>query len=227
MARNKPKQDFGCQFIQSDVRDYKFKRHEFTHIIHGAEAGPEATENVLRSESNVFLLSSGAAQYPGTPYADLKIESERLVSEYGGVICRLFTFMGPHLPLDGTFAAGNFIRDSLLTGTIHIKGDGTAVRSYMHTEDMSKHVWDLLYSGVPSQVYDVGSDLPVNMLWLAEEIARQAGEKTGRIIEVEVDCGQTSALAPNHYVPSTGVHCSIGIKEAISKTLDWAIESLL
>ncbi len=173
------------------------------------------------------LISSGAAYHPGSAYADAKLHSERLVQQYGGIVLRLFTFMGPHFDFNGPFAAGNFIRDALLTGVIRIKGDGTAVRSYMHTDDMAKWVWHFVHTGVPAQIYDIGSDKPVNMISLAEEIARQAGQKTGRIIEVEVDCGNPHSFAPKKYLPERGLECAIGLKDAISLTLDWAIESLL
>ncbi len=229
MARNKPKEHHD-RFIQADVRDYAFKKGEFSHIIHAAEVGPEATQRVVDSGACTLLISSGAAYYPGTPYANAKIASEKVVKDHGGTICRLFTFMGPYLPFDGSYAAGNFIRDALFTGTVRIKGDGKAVRSYMHTSDMSKCVWNVLRHGEPGETYDIGAKTGITMLGLAEEIARQAGHKTGRRIDVEVDCGQPSSLAPYTYLPLDPENCpdlSIGLKLTISKTLDWAIENVL
>ena len=73
---------------------------------------------------------------PSTPYGRAKLEAEKLCENSGidFVTARAFAFLGPHLPLDAHYAAGNFLRDALRGGPIRVRGDGTALRSYLYPD---------------------------------------------------------------------------------------------
>jgi len=117
----------------------------------------ESTQRVLefarvRGVKRLLFTSSGAvygkqppgmthipedyAGAPSTDYGHAKRTSEALCTShanqfaFAAVIARLFAFTGPHLPLDINFAAGNFVRDAMRGGPIHVGGDGTPYRSY-------------------------------------------------------------------------------------------------
>jgi dTDP-glucose 4,6-dehydratase/UDP-glucose 4-epimerase len=83
------------------------------------------------------------------------------------VIARCFTFLGPGLPLDIHYAAGNFIRDALWGESVVINGDGSPIRSYLYVADLLVWLLIMLVRAPAGAVYNVGSDRPVSILELA------------------------------------------------------------
>jgi len=107
-------------------------------------------------------------------YASAKLESEKYFKENTTcevVIARCFAFAGPYLPLNGSYAFGNFINDALNQRDIAINGDGTAVRSYLYAADLVIWLLRILSSGVSKEIYNVGSPKQINIGNLANEIS--------------------------------------------------------
>jgi len=171
-------------------------------------------------------------------YGEGKRVAEQLVVDAAasrGIICRiarLFSTLGPHIPLDQHFAIGNFIRDALENRAITINGDGSPLRSYLYAADMAAWLWSiLLEETTPSAVYNVGSDHGISILDLAKLVGKTVG--SNQHVEFKNSL-QVSALKPipslgcNHYVPD----CSsvlrdfdlpqpLGLTEAIRRTAEW------
>lgn len=176
------------------------------------------------------FLGSPELHNPANAYGIGKRTAEHLAHLYHyqhGLnikIARCFAFVGPHLPLDTHFAIGNFILNGLKGETIHIKGDGTPYRSYQYAADLTIWLWQILCRGESVKPYNVGSDEAVSIAELAQMIA-QCFEP---MLKVDVIGKPDSSKAPEWYVPSIDharktlqLTNSIGLKEAIQKTIAW------
>ena len=141
---------------------------------------------------------------------------------HSAVAARLFSFLGPGLPLDSHFAAGNFVRDAIAGGPLIIKGDGRTVRSYQYPTDMCSWLIALAARESTDFAYNVGSSTPITIAQLARKIA---GHSPGNP-EIEI-LGERQAV--HRYVPSTSkiesefeVANLVDLDEAIERTLRWA-----
>jgi nucleoside-diphosphate-sugar epimerase len=177
-----------------------------------------------RGVQGLLLASSGAIygrqpsdlekipeDYPGGPdpldpksaYAEGKRMAEwmccaaSIADGFEVKIARGFAFLGPYLPMDAHFAAGNFIADALAGRPIVVQGDGTGVRSYLYAADLAVWLWTILMRGETRRAYNVGSDKEINIAKLAALIAE--------IVPTSIEVRGTSVLGqrPERYVPST------------------------
>ena len=147
----------------------------FLHMSSGAVYGPQPE-----------FLSKFGEDYPGAPptsvlgstYGQAKRVAEQLCTIYWHehglevINARCFAFASRHIPLDGPYAMGNFIRDALFRESVIVKGDGKACRSYLDGEDFSGWIVGLLNNGKAGESYNVGSEEEVNMAMLASTVSR-------------------------------------------------------
>jgi dTDP-glucose 4,6-dehydratase len=99
------------------------------------------------------------------------------------VIARCFSFAGPGMDVGGHFAIGNFIRDAVRGETVVVKGDGSAVRSYLYASDTAAWLLKMLVKGRHGAAYNVGSDKPISIGDLANRVARLIPSAKGVRIE--------------------------------------------
>jgi dTDP-glucose 4,6-dehydratase len=171
------------------------------------------------------LQSEEPSLEPTTIYGESKLVAERLLRQAPceAKIARCFAFLGPHLPLDTHFAAGNFLCDALASRDIHIASDGRAVRSYFYPTDLAIWLWTMLFRAPPLRPYNVGSDHAVSILELAEAIRAEVSPA----IEINIDrpAGNEPAV---RYVPAIsrartelGLRQTVYLEEAIRRTAAW------
>jgi dTDP-glucose 4,6-dehydratase len=165
---------------------------------------------------------------PASAYAEGKRVGEFLcgLAAANGLpvsIARCFAFMGPGLPTDGHFAAGNFLRDTHLGHDIVVKGDGTPLRSYLHAADLAIWLWTILLRGKSGRAYNVGSDQAISI----EDLARLVAAGSPRRPMVSV-IGKASGGPPERYVPDIrragselGLKPTISLEQGIQRTLKW------
>ena len=167
---------------------------------------------------------------PCSAYGEGKRAAEMLCTMYTKMygiqtkIARCFAFVGPYLPLDIHYAIGNFIRDGLRGGPIAITGDGTPYRSYLYAADLAIWLLTILFLGVPSRPYNVGSDRDVTIKQLADIVANIF--EPARTVELHKK--PIAGHVPGRYVPSIqeashilnlAVHTDL--QDAIERTIAW------
>ena len=155
--------------------------------------------------------------------AELRVALATAAGDVQAVIGRLFAFVGPLLPLDQHFAIGNFIRDALDGGPVHVGGDGTPHRSYQYAADLVTWLLGLLVRGAPGEAYNVGSDDALDIVSLADLVSSEVG--TG---DVEVAGTAVTGVPPSRYVPDCskarrelGLHNSVDLVDAVHRTAGW------
>ena len=139
-------------------------------------------------------------------------------------IARCYAFVGPHLPLDTHFAAGNFLGDALAGRTIKIASDGSSVRSYLYAGDLATWLWTILFRAPSMRAYNVGSEEAVTI----RELAAATAQAVNPAVVVEVAQAIDSKRVPHCYVPSTArareelnLRQMISLHEALRRTAAW------
>lgn len=221
----------------------------FLAMVEGARAVLRLVERAHASK--LVLISSGAVYGRQPPEIELIDEDydggpdlleassayghgKRAVEFLGAVgaknsgccitIARCFAFVGPHLPLNASYAAGNFIRDALAGQPIQVKGSGLVVRSYMYTADLATWLWTILFRGAPARPYNVGSPVAVSMKDLASIIATSVQPR----VAVNVRGHSAGEERSPRYVPNVrraqnelGLKICTDLNAAVAKTISW------
>ena len=200
---------------------------KFLLISSGAVYGKQPIEMTHIPES---YLGAPETKTPLSAYSEGKRASELLCSIYAEAfgfetkIARCFAFVGPYLPLNRSFAIGNFIRDFLNAGPIYISGDGTPLRSYLYASDLVVWLWTILEKGLNNQPYNVGSENSISIFDIAS-ILSQFSDPNMEIIRSKIS---NSSVKPDRYVPSIkraneelNLKITVSLESALQKTLDW------
>jgi dTDP-glucose 4,6-dehydratase len=147
------------------------------------------------------------------------------------IVARCFSFIGPHLPLDGRYAAGNFLRDAVAGGPIVIQGDGKSVRSYLHAADLTIWLLTLLLRGKPGRAYNVGGNEAITVLELARKIAAIAPRPVDILVKGAKE--NSADRLPNTYVPDIerasselGLDAWLDLTQALRRTMEWAMAAI-
>ncbi|HEY3376672.1 MAG TPA: NAD-dependent epimerase/dehydratase family protein [Armatimonadota bacterium] len=166
--------------------------------------------------------------HPVSVYGEGKRAAELLCALYSQQyaipvkIARGFAFVGPGLPLDTHYAAGNFIRDALRGGPITVNGDGTPYRAYLYAADLAIWLWTILLNGVSCRPYNVGSEEAISIAGLAGAVAQQFSPPPA-VIVAQAAC---DGAASSRYVPSTrrpreelGLRQQISLADGLVRTI--------
>ena len=166
-------------------------------------------------------------------YGEAKRAAEMLcaaaarVNSFDLKVARCFAFIGPYLPLDRHFAAGNFLRNAIRGETIIVGGDGTPKRSYLYAADLAVWLVRILLEGQPSRAYNVGSDQSLTIRELAEKIQILSG----KALDVSILKDQDPLQKGDAYIPSIvrarselEVAVWTNLEDSILKTIEWHLK---
>ena len=198
----------------------------------GAVYGAQPTDLDLVPETYTgapSVLATNAA------YGNSKRAAEWLSVAHSGksqlevCIARIFAVLGPGLPLNDGFAAGNFVRDAIAGEAIKIQGDGRPLRSYLYMADLTVWLLRILGFGQAGQAYNVGSEKALSIAELAKQVVSAAGNG----VPVSTSLRGDESQLPARYVPETRKareELALGeyttIDSALRKTIAWNQEAI-
>lgn len=190
---------------------------QMTHIPESYAGAPDVTQ-------------SAAAYGEGKRIAELLCVLYARNHDFEVKIARCFAFVGPYLPLDATYAIGNFIRDGLNGNTICIQGDGTPRRSYLYAADLTIWLWKMLFHAPSGRAYNVGSEQELSIA----KVAYATKQAFNDSINVEIKEQALSGAPVQRYVPSVarardelGLQPTFDLAQSLQKTICWHREHIL
>lgn len=194
------------------------------HTSSGAVYGTQPTDIDLMPENS--LLAPATTQTTSA-YGEGKRVVEllgRIYNQKYGINflnARCYAFAGPYLPLDGTYAIGNFVADVLANRPIHMTGDGTPRRSYLYGADLVVWLLKILTHGKTNINFHIGSEHWYSIRDIANLVL-----KTAKKPALESNLNSTPSNLSARYVPSTKkTREELQLKEFTS--LDVAIKRML
>ncbi len=218
---------FEIDYVIHCATDY---RHEPLETLTLAENVYDFAKKV-RAKRVVFL-SSGAAsaiEAQRTNYGVGKVLAEnsgmRLfeAGSFEFLVLRGYSFLGPFQDLGSNFAVTQFFSSVLEGRPMVIAGDGASIRSYLYPVDFVLGLIKVLVGGRAGEIYEIGSEEPVEI----RELARMINElRIDQGIEVVTKFSGTSSLSGSaRYLPNlnkikdhVGFRQSIFLCEAIYRT---------
>jgi dTDP-glucose 4,6-dehydratase len=172
----------------------------------------------------IDFAAAGSSYGEAKRLAEVMVLNEARESGLQTSIARCFALVGPHLPLDGSFAAGNFLADVLARRPITLSGDGTPWRSYLYAADLAQWLWTMFLSAPTGTILNVGSEEAVQLGDLARKIASLGDPPSEVRIAKPVDLTKPA----ERYVPSCrraaellGLTVRTPLDDALRKTYAW------
>lgn len=170
------------------------------------------TTNVKRS----LVLSSGAVARD-TLYGRAKRQCEMIAACYGGntKIARIFSVIGPQMPLNGQYAAGRFIGHAL-DGRVRYYG-GDSVRTYLDVNDCASWLLRILDDAPAHVPVDVAGNKTISM----HKLAVLVGEVFGvPVLKIEGPDRSDAYLPDLYEADKLGLKQTIDLKTSLEAIRD-------
>ena len=160
----------GTHTLLECCRHYQNKTKNLIKIIHVStdEVYGETVDNDLKNESSMLM--------PTNPYAATKAGAEMIAISYIKsynlpiIITRGNNVYGPNqypeklIPL--------FIKQLKENKQVTIQGDGTAIRSFLHVDDVCTAFEIILFKGEIGEIYNIGTHVEYSVLQIAKMLIK-------------------------------------------------------
>ena len=168
--------------------------------------------------------------HPDNEYGWEKLYTERMAMAYGrryGMQVRIARFQNCY-GAEGTWTGGREkapaatcrkVAEAEDGGTIEVWGDGTAIRSYTHVNDMVEGVYLLMHSDLEGAV-NIGCPQYVTVKELVDTVIEVSGKKI-KVKYVPGPVGVQSRNFSNARIYSLGWQPKVFLKEGIQLTYPW------
>lgn len=191
----------------------------YAYLSSGEVYGPNAGSFVSEESVVSPQLLGSRSYYPLSKLFGESIAMSR--KDVRSVVFRLFHTFGPGLRRDDGRSFADFLWGAALEGKIHMKSDGSAIRSFMYVDDFCSAMILAMNSSEAAGLYNLGSSAPMTLLTFAQQVSK--------ITQAEIVFSSSdNSPSPIHAIsPDTTRLESIGWKaevseqQAILKTLDW------
>ena len=218
----------GVENLVSAVRNRKGRRTRVVFLSSGAVFGKSPHQGTGWDEATIPAVDTLEKR---NAYAIGKLYSEHLLFQasqaydFELVVARLFTFSGSDLPLSRHFAIGNFVDDALTGRDIRVRGDGTAIRSYMDQADLARWILRACRLQDCPHPLHIGSEEAISIGDLAFEVADRARLCLGRTVNVIFEGRVSSLDGIDVYLPRTAkTRLLLGESQEVS--LDASIDQM-
>ena len=150
---------------------------------------------IYSSSSEVYgdpLVSPQKESYTGnvdpvgvrSPYEEGKRFSEALtmafVKKYNldANVVRIFNTFGPEFYENDLRVIPHFLTQALKGQDLVVQGDGTQKRTFLYIDDLIRGLFLIMDQGLMGEVYNLGSDIEISILELAQLIIKMTGSKS-------------------------------------------------
>lgn len=192
--------------------------HRFVHVstdeVYGSLTPPaEADEEFPLQPSSPYSASKAASDLLALSYFrtfDLPVVVTRASNNYGP-----YQFPEKLIPL--------MICNALEGRPLPIYGDGLQVRDWLHVDDHCRAIWDILRTGVPGQVYNIGGAATLTNLDLVRRIMAIVGADESLIWYVNDRPGHDRryALSSEKIQREIGWKPTRAFDEGLQETVEW------
>lgn len=210
----------GTQTITNSVGRHRDKVQRFVHI---------STSEVYGTAISAKMDEEHPLN-PMSPYAAAKAGADRLVYSYWAtygtpaVIIRPFNNYGVRQHLEKVIP--RFITSVILGEKLHVHGDGSSARDFVHTDDTCRAIDLVLHaeeSKVVGEVFNVGTGIDRNILSLAEDITAlmcteeecyvKVGDRPGQVMRHTCDASKIKEVL--------GWEPQVDWTEGLQAVIDW------